>query len=117
MPDYNTRYYLLLENGFRILLESGDGYILLEEGANPGVDILNLDATFPTSNYLICARSGFRARPGELVLDPYSRDRVLPQYLDTDVQHGSRHSSKARGSRRPEQDDNFISVAVTSDDL
>ena len=118
VADFNIRDYLLQEDGFKIFLEDGLGFLLLETSEfNPGVTIENAGATTETSHYVICTRSGFKVRPGELIKDPYSGEMVLPEFADRDYRVGGGRSIKPRRSIRPEQTDRFITVAITTDDL
>ena len=118
VADYNLRDYLLQEDGLKLFLEDGLGFLLLETSEfNPGVSIENVGATTGTSHYLICTKSGFRAKPGELIKDPYSGEMVLPEFADKHYREGTVRSMKPHLSIRPEQDDRFISVAITTDDL
>ena len=108
-------------------LEDGTGVIALEGTLEvPYADLLlieleetlNVDAErTPLNNYVICSRSGFKVRPGELIKDPYSGEMVLPEFADRDYREGTVRSMKPYRSIRPEQDDRFISVAITTDDL
>ena len=78
----------------------------------------SIDAV-PTDNYEICAVSGFRALPGTLVYDEYTREKVLPEFADpadtTPRRFGSTDTKK--GPLRPEQDDTFIDTPVDPDDF
>ena len=113
--------YLLLESGGRILLEDGSGFILLERSqGETGTTIENLTAlTRDQSGSTVCMRSGARAKPGKLVLDPYSKTWVLPKYVDKPqltLRERSR-SSKLRGSDRPEPTIRFITETINPEDL
>jgi len=79
--------------------------------------IENANADSVTANSVICSKSGFRAKPGELIKDPYSGEMVLPEFADKHYREGTVRSMKPYRSIRPEQDDRFISVAITTDDL
>ena len=108
-------------------LEDGTGVIALEGTlAVPYADLLliELEETLnvaaertPVNHYVICSRSGFKVRPGALIKDPYSGEMVLPEFADRDYREGTVRSMKPYRSIRPEQDDRFISVAITTDDL
>ena len=84
-------------------------------------DITNSTATTrDQSGNTICDRSGRKARPDELVRDPYTGLMVLPKYVDKFQPQGSRPrrtDTTTKGSRRPEKETIFITVEVTIDDL
>ena len=70
------------------------------------------------SNNSVCMLSGFQAKRGELVLDGYGR-YVLPRFAE-----GRQPQERVRGvvdrpekSPRPERRDNFITTAISADDL
>ena len=113
--------YLLKENGGRIALEDGSGFLFLESTLRElGTDITNPSAqTSDHSGYSVCMRSGARAKPGRLVLDPYSKTMVLPKYADRPqrtIDERSRRS-KLRGSDKPEPNIRFITETIDPDDL
>lgn len=67
------------------------------------------EITTATTDYVICDRSGFRALPHELVVDPYSGNMVLPKYRDIDHEQTSpTRSSFKKGQLRAEQDNTFL---------
>jgi len=110
--------YLLLEGGGKLTLEDESGSIILQ--STVGTRIQNLTAA-PSdhSGYSVCMRSGARAKPGKLVLDPYSKTMVLPKYADKPqrtIDERSRRS-KLRGSDKPEPNTRFITETITPDDL
>ena len=112
MPDY-----VLLETGLPLSLEV-DGALLLEfQGA--GTPIENDNTFLPNhTGVTVCSRSGEKCLPGELVKDPYSRNLVKKKYADSSQQYTRKYRSFSKGSsKRPEQDDTFISTPVTIDDL
>ena len=81
--------------------------------------ITNSDAGVDTENrYNVCQRSGFRAKPGELVEDGYGA-WVLPKYAEPRHLQDFVRSlpDQLEGSVRPEPTDTFITTAVTIDDL
>ena len=80
--------------------------------------ITNVGAvTRDESGNTICDRSGRKAYPHELVKDPEG-NMVLPRYLD-EPQRETRayRSTSGTGSKRAEQDNNFITTAVLATDL
>ena len=82
-------------------------------------DITNDTATTRSlSGNTICDVSGFKAYPGELVQDPYTKLWVLPRFKN-DPQREPRafRSTSGQGPKRAEQDDIFITATVTVDDL
>ena len=87
-----------------------------------GALITNADATSDVpSNYVICDRSGFRVKPGELMKDGYGwmvRSRSWEPKHPQDFVRA--RAEKLEGSKRPEQADRFIGVdepEVTAADL
>ena len=87
-----------------------------------GALITNADATSDVpSNYVICDRSGFRVKPGELMKDGYGwmvRSRSWEPKHPQDFVRA--RAEKLEGSKRPEQTDRFIGVdepEVTAADL
>lgn len=111
--------FLRLENNGLLLLEGEDrigysDYLLLELE-----DALNTDATrqVPT-HYNVCAVSGFKARPHELVKDEYSGEMVLPEFADQ--QHQQPRSLPVRPSivqRAEPRHPKFITDRVLPEDL
>ena len=83
-------------------------------------DITNDGATAPANNtYNICNISGFRAKPGELVRR-WDGMMVLPEF--TEQRHPQDFTQaipaeKHDGSVSPESSDNFITTAISADDL
>ena len=80
---------------------------------------LNTEAeTRELSGSTICDRSGMLAYPHELVKDPYSGNMVLKRYAD-EPQRITRkwRSESGAGSRRAENNDTFITTAITPEDL
>ena len=66
--------------------------------------ITNSTATTDTPNrYNICQRSGFRAKPGELVKDAYG-EMVLPEFADSrhDQEFVRVRAENQQGAKRPE---------------
>ena len=119
MPDYNREDFLLLEEGSFLEFES-IGLLLLESSEfNPGVPITNPNVFYPNhTGNTVCSRSGEKCLPGELIKDPYSRNLVKKKYADSSQQYTGKYRSLSKGrSKRPEQDDTFISTPVTIDDL
>ena len=109
--------YLLKEDGGKIILEGGGGFLLLES-QDPGTALTNPTAFTPDqSGNTICDRTGKKALPGTLVKDPYSDGMVLPKHLDEYIPEHTKARERARGSERPEQDINWIDTPITSDDL
>jgi len=82
-------------------------------------DITNNNTFIPNhTGNTVCSRSGEKCLPGELVKDPYSRNLVKKKYADSAQQFTKKHRSLQRGrSKRPEQDDTFITTPVTIDEL
>ena len=120
--------FLLLEDEFRIYLEDGKGFLILETGAidipipipDPGIPITNPTAFVrDQSGVTICARSGMIAKPGQLVKDPRSGGWVLPKYVDEYQPEPEKYRTKDRtkGARRPEDGINWIITPVDPDDL
>ena len=87
-------------------------------GAHVAPPIIPPEAV-PTDNYEICAVSGFRALPGELVYDDYTREKVLPEFADRgDFNHRKFMSTDTKkGPLRPEKEDTFIDTPVDPDDF
>ena len=95
-----------------------DGFVPSFIGAHVAPPLIAIDAV-PTDNYEICAVSGFRALPGTLVYDDYTREKVLPEFADRgDFNHRKFMSTDTKkGALRPEQDDTFIDTPVDPDDF
>lgn len=82
-------------------------------------EIVNNDATEDTKNrYNICQRTGFRVKPGTLVREwngtlvrPDSWEQRHPQEFIRPL------AEDLKGARRPEPDDEFVTTAITADDL
>ena len=93
-------------------------------GDNEGTAILNANAVTDSPNrYNICSRSGFRAKPGELIKDGYG-DLVLPEFSEQRHPQDllrSRTEKRVKGAIRPEpvkeNEINYITTDVTVDDL
>ena len=88
--------------------------------AETGTTVENTDATEDSGNrYNLCQRSGFKAKPGELVRDGYG-SMVLPEYAEPRhpqdlIRSRPEHQT---GAVRPEQDNVFLSDGeVTADSL
>ena len=88
-----------------------------------GTTIENTGATTDSGNrYEICQRSGFRAKPGELVKDGYGI-WCLPEYADrrhpSDFDRRRGGDKPSRGATSPDDTGReiFISTAVTVNDL
>ena len=64
-------------------------------------------------NYNICAKSGFKAKPWEMVKDPYSGDFVLKEYADNQpIPRFKSRPDRYEGPMRPEpQSPTFIGGA------
>jgi len=84
--------------------------------------IPNANATTGPTNYEICERTGFRVKPGELVEEwngVMVRQRSFEHRHPQDFVRSS--SEKLEGSKRPEQDDRFVSdlypTGVSASDL
>ena len=112
-----TYDYLLKEDGGKIILQDGSGFLTLES-FDEGTALTNSTAFTPDqSGYTICDRSGKKVLPGKLVKDPYSGGMVLPQFADEYIPEHTKARERADGSERPEQDINWIVTPITSDDL
>ena len=109
---------LLLQDGNYLTLQSGDALFL--QSVDKGVTIENLGATTDVPvNYEIDQRSGFRYKPGILIKEDYTGLWVHPdnseiRHPQTRVRSRPEHQ---KGALNPEQEDNFISTAITQDDL
>ena len=102
--------------GLRLVtLEDEEGFILLENSST----IENQFATIKAETRVnACERSGFRAYPGELIKEPYTDRMILKEFKDFD--HDDRQPKHTHRDSRPmavEQEDTFISTAITQDDL
>ena len=88
--------------------------------AEAGTTIENTSATQDSGNrYNTCERSGFKAKPGELVMDGYG-SMVLPEFAEPrhTLDRVRARPEHQTGSTRPEQTDNFLSDGdVTADSL
>ena len=88
--------------------------------ANEGTPITNSNATSVSSNYEIDDRTGFKMYPGELVKDGH-----IPGLMVSKKARDNRHPQESirsvgdrqRGPDSPEGTDNFISTAISADDL
>ena len=111
--------YLRLEGGASF---DGEGYIVKEDNHLTVGHILIEDIPADdTSHFVICDRSGFKAKPGELrptwdgllVLDEFSE----PKHPQDRLRKVS--PERQRGAIRPEDvnNPNFISSEVLADDL
>lgn len=87
--------------------------------ANMIAVVANANAETVSSNYVHCDKSNWRVYPGRLsneytgmMVRSELRDLRHPQEYEK-----SRGGDKMPGSPRPEQEDSFISVEVTIDDL
>ena len=80
-----------------------------------------MSTTDVPTNYTLCARSGFKTRPHELVVDEYSKDLVLPEFADAPAPHDfvTIRSLSGAGPLRIEQEDRFVENIgeTTVDDL
>jgi len=110
--------FLLLQDGGFLELEDALGFLLLETSFS-GTLIENPFATTDVPTHKnACERSGFRAYPGELIKEPYTDRMILKEFKDTD--HDDRQPKHTHRDSRPmavEQEDTFISTAITVDDL
>jgi len=113
--------FLVYEDDGVVVLENGLGYLLLE-APDVGTDIQNSGATIIAPTRVeACERSGFRALPHELTKEPYTERMVLKEFRDYD--HDDRQNRISNRRSRPKkvetrkEDENFISTAVTQDDL
>ena len=86
-------------------------------------DITNDNATTDGVNrYNVCQRSGFRAKPGELVRDGYGA-MVLPEYAESrhpqDAVRSTGPDEPNRGAIRPDDTGRelFISTSVAPENL
>lgn len=78
--------------------------IVIGEGANEGTVIQNLSATTDSGNrYEICDRSGFRAKPGQLV-ETWDGLMVLPEFWEPRNMQDfvSSRAERQSGAQRPE---------------
>jgi hypothetical protein len=108
--EQDSSEYIALEDGDLLILENEE--IVVDEE----VTATTLFPSFSTHN--VCDRSGVKAYPGELIVDPYSGNMVLKRYADEPQQETRAFSSNpARGSQRPEKDDLFITTSVTPESL
>jgi len=89
-----------------------------------GTSITNSGATTDTGNrYEVCQRSGFRAKPGTLVKDPYTKMWVLPEFVEPlhpQLFVKSRGDRLSSGAVAPDDtgSETFLAVGeVTADDL
>ena len=110
--------FLLYEGGGVVGLEDGFGLFL--ESSFVGTLIENpFASTDAPTHKNACERSGFRAYSYELVEEPYTGRMVLKEFKDFD--HDDRqHKHSHRDDKEPksvEQEDIFITVAITVDDL
>jgi hypothetical protein len=116
----DTEFYLSLEDDSGFLALEDVGLLLLETSYS-GTLIQNTTAqTRDQSGFTVCDRSGRKARPDELVRDPYTGGMVLPKYVDgfqPQEERPRRHDTTTKGSPRPEKDTLFITVTITVDDL
>ena len=66
----------------------------------------------------VCQISGFKAKPGQLVTR-WDGLLVLPKFSEprNDQDFVRVKPERQRGSIRPEAADNFVSTAITADDL
>ena len=109
----DTEFYLSLEDDSGFLALEDVGLLLLETSYD-GTLIENTTATLrDQSGFTICDRSGRKARPDELVKDPYTGLMVLPKYVDKFQPQGSRPrrtDTTTKGSRRPEKETIFLTL-------
>ena len=86
--------------------------------ANEGTSITNSDAVEVPSNYTVCQRSGFRVK-ANAVSQEWSGAYVRPESYEPrhDQLRLQSRPERQTGSRRPEQDNLFITEAVTPESL
>jgi len=75
-PTFSHSTYLLTESRINLITESGD-FLITEAGSGP----VNTGATTYGGRNSICQRSGWKARPQDLVKD-WTGLWVLPQFKD-----------------------------------
>ena len=85
----------------------------------PGTTIANATATTDSGRYEVCARSGRKALPGELIQEAYTKLWVLREYSDPyPEQIRVRVSAESlTGALKPEASDVFITTSVSAEDL
>ena len=114
-----TFNYLLKEDVGDLLLENSLGSLLLETSF-VGTLLTNSTAFYPDqSGYTVCHRSGFKAKPDELVRT-WDGALVLPKFAEGRHEQGRVRSipdNRTKGSKTPEADVNWITTLITSDDL
>jgi hypothetical protein len=86
---------------------------------NPGAGVGDTDAD---NRYTVCARSGFKARPGELVQESYTKLWVLPEFSEPahpSIYVRSRPEQLNRGALRPDDTgiELFVSTSTAPSDL
>ena len=87
---------------------------------NPGEGVG--ETSVPTNNEM-CARSGFRAKPGKLVQESYTKEWILPEY--SEPAHPQIYLRSVgpdrpnRGALRPDDTGNelFVSTSTAPSDL
>jgi len=111
--------FLRMEGGASF---DGSGYILKENSdLSLGHILLESEAVTDTSNYVICDRSGWRAKPGEL-RPTWDGLMVLPEFWEPrpETDRTKVNPEHLPGAKNPEPigDEIFLSVnEVTVDDL
>ncbi len=122
--SFDGKNHILLSDGSGVILMAQtdsiapDDKILLSV-TDSGTAIANSN-TFKPSNTgnNICQRSGFKAKPEQLVRE-WSGGLILPEYAEArNIQDFTRaHAEEQPGTRTPEAVNDFITTRVTQDDL
>jgi hypothetical protein len=110
--------FLKLQDDSLLLLEGTkvgyEGHVLLQAST-----VLNTTAsTNVPTHYNICAISGFKALPHELVKDEYSGEMVLPEFADRQHRQPKRMpTSPSKVTRVEPREPTFITDRILPEDL
>ena len=109
---------LLAFTGNQVSIELSESAPTVIIGVDPGTQILNHNAGPEPSHFTICDRSGWKLRRNKYVMEwdgkRVRKDSYEPKHPQLTIR-GIEQGKK--GSVSPEQDNEFISTAITPDDL